>query len=401
MSQLPERGFPDEEFAARCAAVQAAMARNGVDAMLFASEAEIRYFTGFLTPFWQSPTRPWFLVMPPAGKPVAVIPSIGAPLMRSCYVDEVVSWASPAAEDDGISLLHDVLCRYLGDAGRLGLMMGRESALRMPLADFIALRDRLAEVALYDMTAAVQRIRMVKSDREIAKIRHICGLACDVFDGLPDWVAPGLPLAELFRRFRIEALGAGVDDVSYLVGSAGPEGYDDIIAPPDDRPLQAGDVLMLDTGCVWDGYFCDFDRNFSIGKASQAARDAHHRLDDAIEAALAEARPGAAPCDLFAAMDRVLRPSRGLQTGGDANGGDDVGRYGHGLGIQLTEPPSHTAWDDTELAAGMVLTLEPSIAYKAADGTSRMMVAEENILLTATEAELLTRRAPRDLRVIG
>ena len=396
MSQRPERGFPEEEFAARCAAAQAAMAREGVDAMLFASEAEIRYFTGFLTPFWQSPTRLWFLVMPPAGKPVAVIPSIGAPLMRSCYVGEVVSWASPAAEDDGISLLHDVLRRHLSDASRLGLMMGRETALRMPLADFIGLRERLAEVALCDMTSAIQQIRMMKSHREIAKIRHVCGLACDVFDTVPDWVAAGMPLAELFRRFRIEALGTGVDDVSYLVGSAGPDGYDDIIAPPDDRPLQAGDVLMLDTGCVWDGYFCDFDRNFAIGRASQAALDAHHRLNDAIEAALMTVRPGALARDLFTAMDRVLRPD-----GAHEDGGDDVGRYGHGLGIQLTEPPSHTGWDETELAAGMVLTLEPSIAYRAADGGARMMVAEENILLTGDGAELLTRRAPRDLPVIG
>lgn len=396
MSQHPERGFPEEEFAARCAAAQAAMAHEGVDAMLFASEAEIRYFTGFLTPFWQSPTRPWFLVMPPAGKPVAVIPSIGAPLMRSCYVDEVVSWASPAAEDDGISLLHDVLSRHLGGTSRLGLMMGRETALRVPMADFIRLRESLAEVALCDMTSAIQQIRMVKSHREIAKIRHVCGLACDVFDTVPDWVTAGMPIAELFRRFRIEALGTGVDDVSYLVGSAGPDGYDDIIAPPDERPLQAGDVLMLDTGCVWDGYFCDFDRNFAIGRASQAALDAHHLIDDAIEAALMTARPGAMARDLFTAMDRVLRPH-----GASENGGDDVGRYGHGLGIQLTEPPSHTGWDETELAAGMVLTLEPSVAYRATDGGARMMVAEENILLSGDGAELLTRRAPRDLPVIG
>ena len=187
-----------------------------------------------------------------------------------------------------------------------------------------------------------------------------------------------------------------MDDVSYLVGSAGPEGYDDIIAPPDERPLQTGDVLMLDTGCVWDGHFCDFDRNFAISAASAAARDAHHRLDDAMEAALTVVRPGLAARDLFTAMDKVLRPG-----GPDGDGGDDVGRYGHGLGIQLTEPPSHTSWDETELAAGMVLTLEPSIAYQAADGGARMMVAEENILLTGDGAELLTRRAPRDLPVIG
>ena len=395
MSAVPERGFPEEEFAARCTAMQAAMARDGIDAMLFTTEAEIRYFTGFLTPFWQSPTRPWFLAMPPAGKPVAVIPSIGAPLMRSCYVGEVISWSSPAAEDDGISLLADTLAPLLGEGSRLGMMMGRETSLRMPLADFTTLRDRLSIAAIEDMTAAVQRIRMQKSFREIAKIRHVCGLACDVFDGLPGWVHEGMPIAELFRRFKIEALAASVDDVSYLVGSAGPEGYDDIIAPPDERPVAAGDVLMLDTGCVWDGYFCDFDRNFAIGKPGAAAQEAHRRLYDATEAALAAVRPGCVAADLFRVMDAELRPSDG-----NVADADDVGRYGHGLGLQLTETPSHAAWDRTEITAGMVLTLEPSITYMATDGSPRMMVAEEDMLVTAEGPDLLTRRAPRDLPVI-
>ncbi|MGC6453653.1 MAG: M24 family metallopeptidase [Candidatus Puniceispirillaceae bacterium] len=396
MSGAPERGFPEEEFAARCAAMQAAMARDGVDAMLFTSEPEMRYFTGFLTPFWQSPTRPWFLVMPPAGKPLAVIPSIGAPLMRSCHVDEVISWSSPAAEDDGISLLADTLAPLLGKAGRLGMMMGRETVLRMPLADFDALRDRLPVSDILDMTAAVQRIRMQKSFREITKIRHICGLACDVFDGLPEWVHEGMPIAAMFRRFKIEALGAGVDDVSYLVGSAGPEGYLDIIAPPDERPLASGDVLMLDTGCVWDGYFCDFDRNFAIGRPAAAAQEAHRKLYDATEAALEMLRPGCVAGDLFRAMDAVLRPPSAT-----VPQGDDVGRYGHGLGIQLTETPSHADWDETDITAGMVLTLEPSISYTATDSSPRMMVAEENVLVTAEGPELLTRRATRELPVIG
>lgn len=395
MSAAPERGFPDEEFATRCAAMQAVMARDGIDAMLFASEPEIRYFTGFMTPFWQSPTRPWFLVMPPAGRPLAVIPSIGAPLMRSCYVGEVISWSSPAPIDDGISLLAETLAACLGGGSRLGMMMGRETALRMPLADFNVLRERLTGVTIHDMTAEVQRIRMQKSFREIAKIRHVCARACDVFDGLPGWVAAGMPIAELFRRFKIEALGAGVDDVSYLVGSAGPEGYDDIIAPPDERPLANGDVLMLDTGCVWDGYFCDFDRNFAIGKPSEAAREAHRRLYDATEAALEMLRPGCVAADLFRAMDAELRPPSGKMPEGD-----DVGRYGHGLGIQLTEPPSHAAWDQTEITSGMVLTLEPSISYTAGDGSTRMMVAEENLLVTTEGPELLTRRAAREIPVI-
>ena len=393
MRPAPERGFPDEEYAARCAALQAAMAREAVDAVLFASEAEIRYFTGFMTPFWQSPTRPWYVVVPLMGKPVAVIPSIGAPLMHECHVEEVLTWPAPAATDDGVSLLASTISRHAAPGHRLGLMMGRETALRMPLADMMALRAMLPDVTLHDMTADVQRIRMVKSPREIAKIRHICTIACNVFDDLPNWVAEGLPLAELFREFKRAALAAGADDVSYLVGGAGPEGYDDIIAPPDGRPLTNGDVLMLDTGCVWDGYFCDFDRNFAIGHAAAAAQDAHRKLHDAIEAALPLARPGTSASELFAAMDRVLRDGR--------SGGDDVGRYGHGLGIQLTEPPSHTAWDETQLRADMVITLEPSISYTASDGAKRIMVAEENILITQDGAELLTRPAARDLPVIG
>ena len=71
--------------------------------------------------------------------------------------------------------------------------------------------------------------------------------------------------------------------------------------------------------------------------------------------------------------------------------------YGHGLGIQLTEPPSHTAWDETKITAGMVLTIEPSLVYD----DDRLMVAEENVLVTSDGAELLTTRAPRDLPVIG
>ena len=87
------RAFEEAEFAARCAAAQAAMQQAGVAATLLTSEAEIRYFTGFMTQFWQSPTRPWFVVMPLSGKPIAVIPSIGAPLMRRGYVGDIISWA--------------------------------------------------------------------------------------------------------------------------------------------------------------------------------------------------------------------------------------------------------------------------------------------------------------------
>ena len=117
MTTLP-RGFDDTEFAARCTHLQAAMAQADVGAVLLTSEAEIRYFTGFMTQFWQSPTRPWFVVIPSSGKPIAIIPSIGMPLMRQCYTENIISWASPAANDDGITLLADVIHKHVGKDGR-------------------------------------------------------------------------------------------------------------------------------------------------------------------------------------------------------------------------------------------------------------------------------------------
>ena len=388
MTTLP-RGFDDAEFAARCTHLQAAMAQADVGAVLLTGEAEIRYFTGFMTQFWQSPTRPWFVVIPSSGKPIAIIPSIGVPLMRQCYTENIISWASPAANDDGITLLADVIHQHVAKGGRLGILMGRETAVRMPLADLFGLQQKLDKISWHDMTADIQLIRMVKSPAEQSKLRHICGIVSDVFAHVPDWLQPDMLFNSCFRRFKIDALERGVDDVSYLVGGVGAGGYADIIAPPVSKALATGDVLMFDTGCIWDGYFSDFDRNFSIGRASTEAQDAHKKLFDATEAALSILRPGVTAADLFTAMDKILRPDQSA-------GGDDVGRYGHGLGIQLTETPSHTAWDTTEIKAGMALTIEPSVSY----GSGFMMVAEENLLVHEDRVELLTLRAPRDLPVI-
>ena len=69
--------FDETEFANRLDRVQRAMSAHGFDALLITTEAELRYLSGFRTLFWQSPTRPWFTVIPASGKPIAIIPSIG------------------------------------------------------------------------------------------------------------------------------------------------------------------------------------------------------------------------------------------------------------------------------------------------------------------------------------
>ncbi|MEZ7812924.1 MAG: Xaa-Pro aminopeptidase [Paracoccaceae bacterium] len=384
----PEFGFSKNEYEKRTALFQAHMAQEKIAGTLFTTEAELRYFSGFQTLFWQSPTRPWFLFIPQSGKPIAVIPEIGAALMRQTWVTDIRTWPAPSPEDDGISLLVDLLAPLAQKRKKLGLLKGSETYLRMPLAYYETLVGQLDGLEICDITPQVRAQRMVKSAAEIEKISYICAVASNSFDAMPHLAFIGQPFCETFRAFRKECLTQGADDVPYLVGGADQGGYIDVISPPSQRPLQMGDIVMLDTGATFDGYFCDFDRNFAMGKSDDNARRAYDVLWRATEAGIEAAVAGAKACDLFYSMHRVIAELNALV--------GSVGRLGHGLGMQLTEWPSNSAWDKTILQEGMVLTLEPSLSY----GADKIMVHEENIVIENGKARLLSRRALPHLPII-
>ena len=377
------RGFPETEFATRVARAQGMMAEHGLAALLLTTEPEVRYFTGYITRFWESPTRPWFVVLPASGKPIAVIPAIGAPVMARTWIDDIRTWRAPDLQDDGVTLLTDTL-REVAGGGPVGVPMGHETHLRMPLADYARLG---ASVNLVPDQGIMRSLRLVKSEAEIDKIRTACTIAGRAFDRVGEIAAPGVPLSQVFRRFQMLCLEEGADWVPYLAGGAGPLGYDDVISPASDTPLARGDVLMLDTGLVWDGYFCDYDRNFGIGAVDTRCLAGHRRLIEAVDCAMEIAHPGATAADLFHAMDKVL-------TGGA--GGSEAGRYGHGLGMQLTEWPSLIPDDHTVLQPGMVLTLEPGV--EIANG--QILVHEENIVVRDGGPERLSPFAAPDLRIL-
>lgn len=372
--------FPRAEYEARLEAANRAMHINNLDAILLASEAEVRYFTGFRTQFWQSPTRPWFVILRRDQTPLAIIPEIGAELMARSDIAEIEAWPAPRPHDDGLSLLKD----RLANCQRLGVLMGHETTFRMPLNDVFELRAALPSEWI-DATDIIRDLRMVKSKREIAYIRQICGIASQGFARVPEIANAGQSLSSVFREFKRMLLELGADDVPYLVGGVDHPSYDDVISPPDDRPLSNGQILMLDTGATLNGYFCDFDRNYAVGTPTASAQRAYTKLYDATDAAMEIARPGVRACDLFAAMAKSMDTQN-----------SDVGRFGHGLGMQLTEWPSLAAWDETIIRENMVLTLEPSIDV---DGGG-IMVTEENILITDASPILLSTRAPKELPVL-
>lgn len=387
----PARGFTVEEYQERARRVQAQMHAAGIDVLWLSTEADIRYLSGFLTQFWQSPTRPWHLLLPASGPPVAVIPSIGLSCMQRSWVRDIRTWPAPQPHDDGVSLLVDTLLELAGHDARIGLPMAAETHLRFPLQDYTRIRRALPQAAFVDATDTIRTVRQRKSPAEIDKLRHVCAILSRSFADIPQLLQAGMSEVDVFRAFRINCLQHGADDVPYLVGAARAGGYEDIISPPGEHRLEAGDVLILDSGCTFDGYHADFDRNFAMGHVDPATAAAHQRSWDATEAGLACIAAGNATCaSVYTAMQAVL-------SGGEqANSDSGVGRLGHGLGMQLTETPSISPLDSTPLLAGMVMTLEPGYSY--ADG--KLMVHEENILITDSGYELLSVRAPRDIPII-
>lgn len=388
MMTPPPRGFEQSEFEQRMARAQARMHELEVDAVLLTTEAEVRYFTGFFSQFWESPTRPWFVVLPGDGKPIAVIPGIGEVGMRATWVDDIRTWSAPCPEDDGISLLADALKEQVGRFGKLGAALGAESTLRMPAANFAQLSDMMGNVEFADAAEMLHRLRYVKSPAEVEKIGYICDLTSAAFEALPEKLVLGDSERQNCMRFRMDLLERGADNSPFIVAGSGVGGYANIIMGPTDKTLEDGDILIIDTGTTYDGYFCDFDRNFAFGHADSDVQRAHEVVYQATDAGFAAARPGATTTDVYNAMWSVMEAGGAL--------GNDVGRLGHGLGMQLTEWPSNTATDNTVLEEGVVLTLEPGMEF----APGKQMVHEENIVITEDGARWLTRRAPQEMPVI-
>ena len=382
-----QRGFDPSEFQNRLDRAQSLMAGAGLDALVLTTETDVRYFTGFLTRFWESPTRPWFLVVPQTGMPVAVIPSIGAALMRKTWITDIRTWSAPDLTDDGVTLLADTIRHVVGAGARIGVPDGHGTHLRMPLQDYQRVQDLLPQATFTSDQRIIETLRRIKSGAELAKIERACTIAGRAFDRVGEIAGAGVPLDQVFRDFQSLCLDEGADWVPYLAGGTGPLGYDDVISPAAPEPLQQGHVLMLDTGLVWDGYFCDFDRNYAIGPVSDEVHSAYAKLLEATQAGQEAAVIGATATDIYHAMDRVL-------TGG--LGGGDAGRLGHGLGMQLTEWPSFIATDPTEIVAGMVITLEPGITMS--DGS--VLVHEDDFVITEQGARQLTPRAPQQMAEI-
>ena len=378
--------FTSAEYESRVERARALMQARRQDAILLTAERNIEYFAGFLSDLWVSPTRPFFFILPRVGEPVAVVPQ-GADRQwrRTSWVTSVVTWPSPRPEDEGISTVSQVMSRIGRRFGHVGLEMGPESRIGIPVQDVLRLIEALRPFEIADCSNLCRDVRIIKSAAEIQLHRKVCAAASRAFARLPSLIEPGMNEMQVASRFMAELLLQGADKIPFLAFASGEDGYDNILSRPTDRRLSRGDIVAIDTGATVGGYFCDFDRNLALGRACDDARRAYEILYAATEAGIQAARPGALAADLFIAQMKVIEAHAAKPAA--------QGRFGHGIGMSLTEWPSNRIGDLTELRPGMVITIEPGVDF----GGDKVMVHEENLVITDDGCELLSHRAPNCL----
>ncbi|MGP7797091.1 M24 family metallopeptidase [Sphingomonas sp. CLY1604] len=338
--ETPAAPIAAAERAARIAAARDRLDAIGADALLVHAGPSLRYFTGIP---WSPTERLVALLLPCNGSPLIVCPhfELGSLVASLQLPMDVVSWEE---DDDPLALVIGALppAAVLAVDPLLPFAWGstianqRRTVNAAPLIDGLRARKSAAELALMTQAKAMT----LEVQRRAARI-----------------LTPGIR-ASTVRRFiddahrALGAPGSTFCAVQFGRATAFPHGL------PGDQQLAADELVLVDTGCVVDGYHSDITRTYAFGKVDEAVHTIWEVEQAAQAAAFAAVRPGV-PCAAIDAAARDVLVRAGLGPGYSLPGLPH--RTGHGIGLSIHEPPYLVRGDATPLALGMCFSSEPMI----------------------------------------
>jgi Xaa-Pro aminopeptidase len=235
----------------------------------------------------------------------------------------------------------------------VGLQRVVVQADHLTLDLFHQIQEQLPGPTWLPVAGLLQQDVAVKSAEEVACIRRAQHITDDVFAHLVGFLRAGLTEREVAAEIVYQHLRRGASSMSFdPIVASGPNGALPH-ARPTDRPLQAGDLVVLDFGGFVDGYASDMTRTVAIGEPEPAAVEVYHIVLEAQRRALEAARAGLTT----RALDAVARTYIGEQ----GYGAQFSHGLGHGVGLQIHEWPSVSFRTEDVLPAGAVVTIEPGI----------------------------------------
>ncbi len=346
------------------------METAGLSGMAFNPGPTLTYLTGMRFHLMERPT---VLLISQAGSAAMILPALekgklpqeSAVFKAFAYSDDPATW--PLAFSRAGEWLNF-------SAGEIGV-----EPTRLRFLELQRLQSALPEMVFADASQAVDALRMQKDPEEIENMRQAAQIAQEAIRATLRNVREGLTEKQIANQLIIQLLEAGSEPelpfppiVAIGPHSANPH------AVPTDRPLKPGDLLLVDWGATYDGYYSDITRTFTFGEVDPELIKIGEVVLEANQAGRAAGRPGVKA----GAVDLAARSIISAAGYSDAF----IHRTGHGLGMEAHEAPYIFAGNDLILASGMSFTVEPGI-YLEGKGGVRI---EDDVVVMEKGLESLT-----------
>jgi Xaa-Pro dipeptidase len=360
------------------------MTEQKLSAILMTGGTSLNYFTGLR---WGDSERMVCFVLPVKGNGFFVCPVFEEGRLHERLV------SVPGGETSRIYTWQEDQSPYalvqkgLADLGVLSGALGIEERTPFVFANEIA--HACPNLKLVDATPVIAGCRMIKSEAELALMRLACAITLQVYEAVWKSAHPGMTthdFSDLCSRAYARVGFYGEASCQTGIYSALPHGS---LTP---QIIQENQIVLIDDGCVVEGYQSDLSRTFVYGKPTDEMLRRFDIVHKAQAAALGAARPGVECQAVDAAARKVVS---------DAGFGPDyryfTHRVGHGIGMDEHEWAYLVRGNTTRLQAGMTFSNEPGIYVPGEFGVR----LEDDMVITAGGAELLTPQSPSLDRPFG
>ena len=340
----------------------------------------LTYLTGLSFHLMERPVLGFFV----PGQPVhLVLPELER-VKAGSRDDDLILYPYEETAASRFAALQDAV----GMAGLDGKRVGVEP-LRLRFYETQLLQQAAPRLSLIAGDAVIETLRLRKDEAEVERMQRAVQVAERALEACLPAIRVGMTERELASELTVQLLRARSDpDLPFSpIVAAGPNSALPH-AVPSDRPLQNGDLLILDWGASFEGYISDLTRTFAVGEVEPEFRRIHQLVLESNAAAVVRAAPGVTAGSVDDGARQVIE--------GAGYGSYFIHRTGHGIGMEAHEPPYIRADNAAPLEPGMAFTVEPGI-YLPGRGGVRI---EDNLVVTETGCTVLS-SFDRDLRQVG
>jgi Xaa-Pro aminopeptidase len=355
--------LPAMDIVGRAARLRPAFADAGIDALLVTHLPNVRYLTGFTGSSAMLLVTGDALVFTTDGR------------YRTQAGEQLAAAGVDARVEIGVTVAQqrDALATALPPGLRVGL-----EAHSVSWAQQRELADTLDDRELVPTQGLVECLRRVKEPGEVARIHAACSIADDALGALLPRLAERPTERDFALDLEVEMRRRGASGNSFdPIVASGPNAAKPH-ARPSARHVESGELVVIDFGCIVDGYCSDMTRTVSVGDPGPDAR----RVWDVVRESQSAGRDAVRAGVACAAVDRACREVITAAGWGDSF----VHGTGHGVGLEIHEEPRVAASARDTLEPGSIVTVEPGVYLPGVGGVR----IEDTVVVTPDGAEPLT-----------